>query len=294
MKPIRFKTIYIPENKGLGNALREAIAQCDNELIARMDSDDIANPRRFELQLKCFLKNTGIDIVGGNITEFVGEPENIVTRRTVPVTDDEIKCDMKRRCAMNHMSVMYRKEAVQKAGGYQDWPWNEDYYLWIRMIEHGCVFENIPYDLVNVRIGNEMSARRGGWKYFRSEQTLQKYMLEHKMISIYRYLYNVAIRFGGEVLATNAIRNKLFKIIRKKGAQNYNKEMENEGHHVEEYPSFSVAMSVYGKDRAEWFDVALCSVINQTVAPNEIVLVIDGPVPDDIQKVIEKYSGICG
>jgi hypothetical protein len=52
-------------------------------------------------------------------------------------------------------------------------------------------------------------------------------------------------------------------------------------------------MCVYGGDNPEWFDTALGSVIDQTVKPNEIVLVVDGPVPDSIQNVIDKYSSIC-
>ena len=55
---------------------------------------------------------------------------------------------------------------------------NEDYYLWIRMIIEGNIFVNVPDTLVNVRVGNEMAARRGGWKYFKSEANLQKYMLK--------------------------------------------------------------------------------------------------------------------
>ena len=116
MNEIVFKVIYFQENKGLGNALREAINHCSNELVARMDSDDISMNRRFELQLKKFIKNPYLDIVGGNITEFEGVPSNIRMERVVAKTDVDIKQDMKKRCAMNHMSVMYKKTVVQKAG----------------------------------------------------------------------------------------------------------------------------------------------------------------------------------
>ena len=52
-------------------------------------------------------------------------------------------------------------------------------------------------------------------------------------------------------------------------------------------------MAVYGGDRADWFDAALRSVLEQTVPPNEIVLAVDGPVPDEIRAVIEKYESEC-
>ena len=69
---------------------------------------------------------------------------------------------------------------------------------------------------------------------------------------------------------------------------------QNMGHGKDvDIPFFSVAMCVYGKDNPDWFDKALCSVIDQTVQPDEIVLVVDGPIPDSIQNVIDKYSKIC-
>ncbi|MCR5798005.1 MAG: glycosyltransferase [Eubacterium sp.] len=296
---IAFNPIYLPENKGLGNALREALINCKYDLVARMDSDDISAPFRFEKQLEVFCENPTVDIVGGSITEFVGEPDNITGERTVQLTDDNIKADMKKRCAMNHVTVMYKKDSVQAAGGYEDWHYNEDYYLWIRMMEHGCNFANVPYPLVNVRTGEDMSARRGGWRYFKSEQTLQKYMLDHKLISIPRYIYNVALRFGGEVVASNSLRQRLFKMMRKEynPTQNgiFNVEQGMDAiRKYENYPQFSVATSVYKNDNPEWFDTALESIIvKQTVKPSEVVLVVDGPVPEGIQHVINKYAELC-
>ena len=51
-------------------------------------------------------------------------------------------------------------------------------------------------------------------------------------------------------------------------------------------------MCVYGKDNPKWFDEALESIINQSVQPNEIVLVVDGPIPREIQNIIDKYKKI--
>lgn len=291
-----FRPIYLPENMGLGNALREALNLCTYELVARMDSDDICAENRFQLQLDRFLDHPELDIVGGNITEFDGEESNITGRRVVPEHDSEIKQYMKKRCPMNHVAVMYKKHAVQSSGGYQDWFWNEDYYLWIRMMEHGCVFGNLPENVVNVRGGAEMSARRGGWKYFKSEEGIQRYMLRHKLIGVPQYLYNTALRFGGEIVATNRLRKFLFKFMRKPYISG---DICNDGYQYSElpnrdYPPFSVAMSVYGKDKSEWFDRALESVlIKQSVKPNEVVLIVDGPISQELQYVIDKYIAIC-
>ncbi len=206
-----FNIIRLPQNKGLGNALKLAVENASYELIARMDSDDVSVADRFEQQLAFFSEHPEIDIVGGDITEFIGEEENIVGKRIVPKTDSEIKEYMKKRAAFNHVSVMYKKTAVQAAGGYQDWFWNEDYYLWIRMQLNNAVFANTGTVLVNVRVGEEMYQRRGGKKYFKSEYGLQKLMLDKKMIGVPTFIGNVVKRLIVQMLLPNKVRGWVFK-----------------------------------------------------------------------------------
>lgn len=205
------KTIRLEKNGGLGNALKLATENASYELIARMDSDDVSVSTRFEEQLKYFEMHPEIDIVGGNITEFIGEESNVVARRSVPTENNEIREYMKKRCPFNHMSVMYKKKAIMAVGGYQDWFWNEDYYLWIRMWLNDSVFANTSTDLVNVRTGADMYARRGGKKYFQSEKRLQKFMLENKVINHWTYCSNVAKRFIVQCLLPNRIRGWVFR-----------------------------------------------------------------------------------
>ena len=118
---------------------------------------------------------------------------------------------MKIRCPFNHMSVMFKKRAVINSGNYQHWHYNEDYYLWIRMMEHGCVMANTGTVLVKVRVGKEMYSRRGGDQYFQSEKGLQDYMLRRNIISIPVYLKNVALRFVVQKLLTPSISGYIFK-----------------------------------------------------------------------------------
>ncbi len=291
---INFKVVYLPENQGHGNARRKSLEECTNELVALMDSDDISFNNRFEKQLSIFVDTDNVDIVGGQITEFIGEPENITGKRVVPESDTDIKKFMKKRCPMNQVSVMFKKSFYDKVGGYIDWFCEEDYYLWLRMAEAGGVFANVPETLVNVRIGNAMSARRGGLKYFFSEARIQKYMYSKRIISLPRFVYNVALRFGGEVLLPNQVRTYLFKKLRD-SAKNEKLDLKKreERNDREEYPPFSVAMCVYGGDNPEWFDRALESIIFQTVQPEEIVLVVDGPIPQPVQEVIDRYINLC-
>ena len=77
-------------------------------------------------------------------------------------------------------------------------------------------FANLPDNLVNVRVGEEMYQRRGGVRYFKSEARLQKYMLNHDIISLPRFIYNIVGRFVIQVAMPNSLRGFVFqKIFRK-------------------------------------------------------------------------------
>ncbi len=212
-------TVVVSEvNLGLGKALNLGLSHCRNALVARMDTDDISLPDRCERQLKCFEEDSQIDIVGGDIAEFIDDESNIVGKRQVPKENDEIREYMKKRCPLNHVAVMFKKTAVLDAGGYLDWFWNEDYYLWLRMYLKGAVFANTGTVLVNVRVGREMYQRRGGTKYFKSEAGLQKFMLQNKIIGFGTYVMNVSKRFIVQMLLPNRLRGWVFRKFARKSA----------------------------------------------------------------------------
>ena len=210
--------IKLEKNGGLGNALKLGVENAKYDICARMDSDDICLPDRFKKQLAYLEANPECDIVGGQMTEFIDTPDNIVGRREVPLSNEDIYAFMKSRCALNHVTVMFRKEAVLKVGNYQDWFWNEDYYLWVRMMMAGCKFANIPDVAVNVRSGADQYARRGGKKYFDSEIGIKKLMLEKGMISKKEYIVNYIERFIIQLLLPNSVRGWVFRTFARKNA----------------------------------------------------------------------------
>ena len=213
---VSFNVVRLEKNSGHAIARQTGLDAAQHEYIAIMDSDDIAVPDRFEKQMAYIEAHPDVDALGGQIDEFIGEPSNVVGTRIVPLTDAEIKDYLKSRCPMNLVTVMLKKESVQKAGGYIDWYCEEDYYLWLRMTEQGMTFANLPDNLVNVRVGEEMYQRRGGMRYFKSEAKLQKYMFSHGIISFSKYCYNVAIRFAVQVLMPNSVRGWVFKTFARK------------------------------------------------------------------------------
>lgn len=204
------KTIFLKKNSGLGYAMNIAVKESKNELVARMDSDDLAVPDRFEQQLRYFSDYPDLGIIGGDITEFIGSPENVICSRILPTTNEEIKKYLKKRCPFNHMTVMFRKSEVIKAGNYLSWYFNEDYYLWIRMMENGCQFGNTGTVLVNVRVGKKMYCRRGGIKYYMSEKAIQNYLLKKKMINLPIYFENIIKRLLIQVILPNKLRKYIY------------------------------------------------------------------------------------
>ena len=204
------------QNNGLGMAHALAVTYTKYDWIAIMDADDISVPDRFEKQLSYIAEHPDVSIVGGQIEEFIGSIDNIVGKREVPLEDHMVKRYLRRRCPFNHMTILLNSHMVKKAGNYQDWHYNEDYFLYCRMLLNGAVFHNLPDTLVYVRVGEEMYKRRGGWKYFKSETKLQSWMLSHKIIALPSFIINVFIRLCVQVLMPNWLRGFVFqKLFRK-------------------------------------------------------------------------------
>lgn len=209
--PGLFHIVVNQQNLGLGLALNEGLKVCRNELVARMDTDDISRPDRCAKQLRYFAQHPDTAILGGQIEEFITSPDEVVGRRVVPLTDSELREYTKTRCPFNHVAVMFRRSEIIRAGSYQDWFWNEDYYLWIRLALRNAVFANLPDTLVSVRVGADMYKRRGGMKYFHSEYGLQKLMLREHMIGLPTFLSNTAKRLIVQVLLPNGLRGWVFR-----------------------------------------------------------------------------------
>lgn len=192
---INFVTVKLEKNSGLGLALAEGIKHCSNELVARMDTDDICVPDRFEIQLNAFSENLGLDIIGGYISEFSDDMHNIISERTVPLGNYVIKQYQRKRDAFNHMTVMYKRSAVLAAGNYQDCLLMEDSLLWANMIRNHCRMANIGETLVYARTGDDMLKRRGGFDYFLKYKAGRKRILKTGTISAADYFVTVAAQF---------------------------------------------------------------------------------------------------
>ena len=207
--------VRLTKNGGLGNALNEGIKHCKNELVARMDSDDIAYPNRCEKQITVFDTHPEVSICSGTVEEFTTNPNIVDTKRVPPETNAEIVEFAKKRNPFNHPCVMYKKSAVEAVGSYQDFYLLEDYYLWLRMLMAGYQGYNIQEPLLHMRAGSDMYKRRAGWKYARTQVRLFKFMKNEGFIGERQYIKSCVIRSGSSV-APNWLRKFMFeKVLRK-------------------------------------------------------------------------------
>jgi len=181
------RKINLPENIGLGGALNEGLKHVRNEIVARMDSDDISFPSRMG---KEFAKmSEGYDIVSAPVLEFSGDISYISGIRSVPLTQDEIIAYSKKRNPFNHPCVMFRKSAVLAAGSYRsDYPLFEDYDLWVRMLRNGARACNLADPLLYMRTDEGMYLRRGGKKYASDMLSFHKMLKETGWTSTGDYL----------------------------------------------------------------------------------------------------------
>ena len=189
--PEILKIVIIPENVGLGLALKKGIEECSYEYIARMDSDDYCLPERIERELEIFKKNPNFGMVGTNVSEFIDNIENVICNVILPETNEEIIAFSKKRNPFRHPSILFKKSEVLKAGNYRDFHLCEDYDLWLRMIRNDCLCYNVQGIYVFVRIGKDFYKRRGGKKYFESIKKLKKEQLEIGYFSKVEYLKSI-------------------------------------------------------------------------------------------------------
>lgn len=195
-----------PENIGLGITLNNGLQLCNYDLVARMDSDDICQPHRFEEQVKFMEEHPEIDVVGSMIEEFEHTPGDLVRFRKLPLDHEGIVSLAKLRCPVNHMTVMYRKGAVLAAGGYWNKRVMEDYYLWYKLLQNGSRFQNLDKSLVFARVGNNMVNRRRGYAFFKNEMLFYKQMRDDKFISSTEYYKNAGIRFVLRMMPTAVLK----------------------------------------------------------------------------------------
>ena len=212
--PSIIKVVKLTKNVGLGKALSRGLDECKFELIARMDSDDIARKDRFEKQLNFFNRDPELIICGSNISEFIEDPSSKSSERLLPENMNEIQKFARLRNPINHPAVMFKKSFITEAGGYIHMPFFEDYYLWARCLNMNFKMYNIQENLVHMRGGNPQLLRRSGLAYAKFELNFLKVLLSIKFFKYYQFIFVLLIRFSVR-LAPIFLVKKAYGFVRK-------------------------------------------------------------------------------
>ena len=205
--------VPLPKQNSLGAALQKGLEKCQYSLVARMDSDDIAKENRLEKEADFLENHPEICAVGSNIAEF--EEEGVILReKKMPETKAEVYRYGKYRNPLNHMTVLFRKSDIEEVGGYQDVAGLEDYDLWIRLLAEDKGIANIGEVLVEARLGDNFSERRGGKEYYEIYKALRA--RQHKLGYTNAVEYRLALAFTyGMTRSSNTTRDKFYEKLRK-------------------------------------------------------------------------------
>lgn len=154
------KVVRIEENQGLAHALNELIGALeDEELVFRMDSDDISHPDRYQIQIEYLVANPEVDILGTDIVESDSEMcSSRIVRFYYPPND--VRKHLCFGVPVAHPSVCMRRSVFDRVGLYPTSGTNEDIAMWFKCARAGLRFDNIPLPLLEFTVGKDFWSRR--------------------------------------------------------------------------------------------------------------------------------------
>ena len=195
-QPGLFTVVPLEQNIGLGKALDVGLEYCRNDLVARMDADDISLSERCEKLMALFESEPRLGIAGTNIDEFYDDPACVVSSRVVPSDYEGIRKFIRRRSPFNHPTVMFRKSEVLRCGGYGKMRRKQDFDLFARMIGMGVYALNINESLLLFRADAGNYKRRKSWEYVSSYIVVQKENYKRGYCS----LWDLIVGAGGQMV----------------------------------------------------------------------------------------------
>ncbi len=219
-KKFKIRKVFLEKNIGLAAALNIGLSKLKTNWIARFDSDDICDKNRFREVNKIITKyGERIDVFGTYMKEFEYNLKDNHKVRFVPLSSKSIKSRLIISNPMNHISVVFKKELINKYSNnkgefYPVINGFEDYALWIKLIKNEVRFQNFPKVLVFARVGSEMLKRRGGIKYIYNELKFRIFIL--KYLSTIENIFSFIISLVRITLFSLPIRLKriFYKIVR--------------------------------------------------------------------------------
>jgi len=182
--------VSLTENVGLGAALNEGLKRCSYELVARMDTDDVALPERFERQIDFMQINKDIAASSAILEEWNQDLTLRLSVRNLPSDPEQLATFAIRRSPLSHPLAIYRKNIVLSVGGYPPLRKTQDYALWSLLLVKGYKLANLTDVLLKMRAGNDLLNRRG-LEYFRNECELLRFQRKIGFLKFHDYCLNV-------------------------------------------------------------------------------------------------------
>ncbi len=268
-KDKRIRIIKNDENIGLVKSLNKAIAVSKADILARMDTDDVADENRLEEQYNFMINHEEYSVVGtlanefskNNTTGVLGKPGE-KTAKSLAYGDSII-----------HPSVMMRKKDIQSVGGYKNYKRAEDLSLWFELVMKGFRLFVIDRVLLNYRVNKEdYSKRKLKTRGGEIKARLHYYHLTKAPVLAYLVIIKSIV---SSILPTRIVAFFRRKIILKSGREN---------ERFDNNPLVSVVIPVY--NCAEYIGECIDSVVEQTYDNIEIIVVNDGS-KDESENIIK-------
>ena len=199
-------------NQGLASALNEGLKHCEYDLVARMDSDDIALPNRFYEQVQFMDENPSVSVCSSQIYEYDISMSKELGKRVVPLSNDDIKLFCKTRNPISHPAAIFRKQSVLNVGGYPVFKNSQDWALWSKLIVGGYEFANLPSYLLKMRTDEALLNRRG-LKYFLNEFKIFSFQRKLGLYGWRIFILNTITKFILRA-SPNVVKTFLYKKFR--------------------------------------------------------------------------------
>jgi glycosyltransferase involved in cell wall biosynthesis len=152
------------KNKGIAAALNYGLSHAQSDWIVRFDADDICYPHRLQVQYD-FITRHPDHIIVGSAADYIDMYGNFIFTYLPPAqTTDAIYALKYKLCPFIHSSVLFKKEVVLNAGGYDLQTHGfEDHFLWLKILDHGKA-GNIPQSLLQVRLNPQSFTIDERWR----------------------------------------------------------------------------------------------------------------------------------
>lgn len=197
-----YKIIRSKDNVGLAKGLNKLVDCLEDEsFLFRMDADDICYPNRLSCQIRYFHENPDVDICGTGITEFTGQENNIVSKRTYPSSHEEILTALTKGSPFAHVTIGFRRRIIHSDFYPTEYGTNEDIALWFKLLKSGVISGNIQQATVNVRMTDAFSRRSASKSlselkvYLEICQWLNKYPLFPFLRFAFRLMPNFIVKW---------------------------------------------------------------------------------------------------